>query len=261
MQSKHTVESTTIWRADDPNYPGVPQPPPEVVARSTSRANVDYDTYVLRFSRELRFNTLLMSIAVVMIIGAAVYLSGVALIIIAAVGIGIGLAGVVGFMATDAAHRSYTENLAVSVSETYERPAAASPPQTVRPFVSSANSDGRTTNTGRLSFEPRVWQSLFDLALANAGVIDKENVCRRAGIGRRWYHTDPNSADGYRAFLAELRQLRFIDDRNRLTDLALQWYEQQIPLPLATLPSRTPVDRPTADRPPTDRAQRAGWGE
>lgn len=262
MQSKRTVESATIWRATDPNYPDVPQPPPpEVVARSTSRSTVDYDTYVLRYTGQQRRHTLLFTAGIVGAILSAFYLTGVALIIAAAIAIGLAFTGAVGFVIAANAHGSYTRDLAISTSETYERPPSPPQPQTVRPFVASGNPGRRTTNTGRLQFEPQVWQSLFNLALANGGTVDKENVCRKAGIGRRWYHTDPNSADGYRAFQAELRNIGFIDQRNRLTDTALAWYAAQIPLPLDALPTRTPVDRPTAVRPPSDRDGEGEWGE
>lgn len=265
MQSKklESAVDTSIWRGSDPNYPGVPQPDPNLVAKSTSRATVTYDTYVLQYAARQRGHVLLSSFGVALAIGAAMYLSGPLLVILIAVGVGAFLAGSIGFLIAAGAHDSYTRDLAVSVSETYHhRPEPQPQPATVRPFVASANGDGRTTNTGRLQFEPRVWQALFDLALRNQGVIDKENVCKKAGIGRRWYHTDPNSMDGYRAFQAELKQLGFIDGRNRLTPAALEWYEAQIALPLSVLPARPRNDRPTGDRPATDRANDAsGWGE
>ena len=44
--TQQRVESATIWRATDINYPGVPQPPPDVVTRATSRAVVDYEIFV-----------------------------------------------------------------------------------------------------------------------------------------------------------------------------------------------------------------------
>lgn len=253
--------TTDIWRpSDNPAYPGIPIEPENVVARSTSRATVDYPTYVRGYAARLFWYVFLMVCGAVGVVAAAVYTTGVIMVIAVMIGIGLTMASAVACMAAVGAHDVYTRYLAVSTSETYEPRRAAPPPATVRPFVASSDGDGRTINTGQLNFEPQVWQSLFNLALANGGVVDKENVCRRAGIGRRWYHTDPNSADGYRAFQAELRNIGFIDQRNRLTDTALAWYAAQIPLPLDALPSRTPVDRPTADRPPTDRPNRGKWG-
>ena len=209
----------------------------DLTARSTSRATVDYATYVLRYGARQRGNILLSVFGVVLTTGALIILYCPALVVAVAVGIGLIAAGSVAFVVTLDAHGSYTRDLAVSISETYNRKTAP-PPQTVRPFVASGSS-GRTTNTGRLEFPPQVWQSLFDLALGNGGAVDKENVSRKAGIGRRWYHTDPNSTDGYRAFLAELRGIGFVDERNRLTDRALAWYQEQIALPLSALPLRS----------------------
>ena len=255
MQSKRTVESAVpIWRREDPNYPGVPQPPPEVVARSTSRSTVDYDTYVLRFSRELRLNALLMTVGIVLIIGAMFYLSGIGLITVAAVGVGLGISGFVGYMAADRAHSSYTRDLAVSVSETYERPTPPPQPQTVRPFVASGNGDGRTTNTGRLDFTPEMWRDFFDRALANGGAVNRDDVAKKA-LGRQWYY-----GEGYGKLLEELTRLGFVDARNRLTPAALAWYEQQIPLPLTSIPTRPRVGRTDGRTDGADGAFQGGRG-
>ena len=46
---KRVIESAApIWK-DDINYPGVPADPP-VAARTTSRATVTYETYVLQYA-------------------------------------------------------------------------------------------------------------------------------------------------------------------------------------------------------------------
>lgn len=256
MQSKRTVESATIWRANDPNYPGVPQPPGDVVTRATTRATVDYETYVNAYAAQQRGHVLLLTAGVVIGIGAAFYLSPPWLIIAAALGIGMTAAGVVGFGVAMDAHHSYTRNLAVSVSETYERPAVAPPPATVRPYVASANGDGRTTNTGRLNFSPEVWRDLFDRALARGGVITRDEVAKPAGVGRAWYH-----GEGWGRFLEELTRLGFIDARNRLTPAALQWYADAIPLPLTAIPVRSRIERTNGERTANERHQEEGWGE
>lgn len=260
---KHRYQSIAQAPArlrDDPNYPGVPQSPNGAMLTKTQhRATVDYDTYVLRYAAAQRGNTLLVVAGITLAVAAAVFLSDAALVLAIMAGLGSAAAGSVGLLTAASAHAQYRE-MAVGVTETYTQPR---PPKdaTVRPFVASRDNDGRTTNTGRLQFAPQVWQALFDLALAGGGAIDRDNVAKRAGVGRRWYHTDPNSADGYRAFLAELRQLRFIDKRNRLTDMALRWYQEQIALPLAALPLRSRPDRPTGDRPRATEDDPAGWGE
>ena len=247
------VASPTPLYRTDPAYPGVPLAEPgEVAARTTSRATVDYDTFVLRYAARQRGHVLLATAGVILILGAGIYLpDGPAIIVLIALGIGAIMAGGVGFFIAAGAHDTYTQHLAVSVSETYHtRPAA--PPATVRPFVVSANGDGRTTNTGRLDFTPQVWQALFDRALANGGFINRDDVAKRV-LPRRWYY-----GEGYGQLLEELTRLKFIDARNRLTPAALAWYEQQIPLPLAALPTR-PRNGRTDER--TDGADGAEWGE
>ena len=250
-----TIEAdATLWPADNPNYPGVPQRP-DIIARSTSRATVDYETYVLAYAAQQRGHVLLMTAGIVLIIGAAFYLSPPWLIIAAALGLGLTFGGAAGFTTAWDAHRSYTRDLAVSISETYERPAPRPQPATVRPFVPSGN-NAATTNTGRLNFTPQVWRDLFDLALENSGVITRDRV-QRAGVGRRWYH-----GEGWDRLKEELTRLGFIDSRNRLTPAARAWYANAIPLPLAALPTRSHLERTNGERTANERpADAAGWGE
>lgn len=260
MQSNRRLQSAidtdgAIWRGRDPNYPGVPQPP-EVLARSTSRATVDYETYVLAYAAQQRGHALLLTAGVVVVIGAAFYLSPPWLIIAVAVGLGLAFGGATGYGTARDAHRSYTRHLAVSVSETYERAQPAPPPATVRPFVESSGNGQRTTNTGRLNFPPDVWRSLFDLALANGGMVNRDAVAKRAGIGRQWYY-----GEGYGRLLEELTRLGFLDNRNRLTPAALQWYAEEIPLPLAALPARPRNGRTDGGRTGAAGANGTEWGE
>ena len=262
MQSKRTVESSVpIWRADNPNYPGIPQEPPappDVLTRAVSRATVEYETYVLAYAAQQRGHVLLLVAGVVIAIGAGVYLTGHWLIILAAIGIGMALAGSVAMFIAADAHASYTRDLAVSVSETYEpRQKPAPPPATVRPFVASANTSSHTTSTGRLDFAPEVWRSLFDRALANGGVVNRDDVAKPSRVGREWYH-----GDGYGRFLEELTRLGFIDGRNRLTPAALAWYAEAIPLPLTSIPVRSRNER-TNERTNANERGRAApeWGE
>lgn len=227
----------------------------DLTARSTSRATVDYDTYVLRYAARQRGHVLLAVVGLVVTIGAAVYLSGAWLIMAAAVGIGLSAAGCAGFLVTADAHATYTRHLAVSVSETYSRPAPRPQPETVRPFVASANGDGRTTNTGPLAFSPQVWRDLFDRALANGGAVVRDDA-QRAGVGRRWYH-----GEGWGQFQAELTRLGFIDGRNRLTPAALSWYDQQIALPLDAFPVRSRNARTNGERTTANGVYAVGVGE
>lgn len=252
------IQSTAavpLWRPrDDPNYPGA-LVDENLTAKTTSRATVTYETYVLQYAARQRGHVLLVSGGTVLTLGAGIYLNGPALVLLAALGVGLALAGIVGFLIAADAHASYTRDLAVSVSETYNRRPPA-PPATVRPFVTSSNSDGRTTNTGRLNFEPGVWQSLFNLALANGGCIVRDTVVKPARVGRDWYH-----GEGYGRLLEELTRLGFIDGRNRLTPAALSWYEQQIALPLDAIPGRSHNERTNGERTAVNGRDLSEWGD
>lgn len=253
-QRYESAMDVPLVRRDDINYPGVIMP---VTSRAQQRTTVDYDTYVLRYAAAMRLN------AVLFFAGAALFFAGVVwtsipvTYFVAAVALGPMAGGAFGLWSTMTAHQEYRD-MAVTITETYAAPPPAPKPVTVRPFVTSANGDGRTTNTGRLQFAPIVWQRLFELALKNEGAISKDGVAKPSGIGRRWYHSDPNSQDGFQSFLGELRQIGFIDERNRLTAAALDWYEKQIALPLSPLSMRPDNDRPTG---PTDRPTggAGGW--
>ena len=261
MQSTERVESAvntgTIWRATDPNYPGVPQPPPELLAKSTSRANVEYEIYVLAYAAQQRGHVLMLSAGVVIVIGAAYYLSPPWLVIAAAIGIGMVLAGAAGFAIAAAAHARYSE-IATSVSETYDRTPRREPtPDTVRPLVVAPGSRANQMSTGRLNFPPDTWQRLFDRALANGGMVNRDDVAKKA-LTRQWYY-----GEGYGRLLEELTRIGFIDPRNRLTPAALAWYAENIPLPLAALPARPRNGRTDGGRTGADdTAEPVGeWGE
>ncbi len=228
---------------DNINYPGVPlQPgdePPPIAARTTSRAIVQYEIYVLQYSGRQFRHTFIMAFGIVLALIAILYLDGHPQQIAIAIAIAFVLAAAVGYLTTANAHATFTRDLAVATSETWHPRPAAPPPATVRPFVPSTNPDGhtRTTNTGRLDFTPQVWQSFFNRALANGGFINRDDVAKRA-LPRRWYY-----GEGYGQLLEELTRLEFIDGRNRLTLTALDWYEKQIPLPLAAFPARPRTGR------------------
>lgn len=221
--------------------------------KRTNAKTVTYEEFVNRFARRQAGYVALVFFGAFVAVGAAVYLRGDAVLWLMALGAGLASFGAAGFLFNWHAHNEYLDNgFGVTTTETYQPRPAAPEPTTVRPFVASANSDGRTTNTGRLDFEPRVWRDLFDRALNNGGVINRDDVAKRV-LPRRWYY-----GEGYGQLLEELTRLKFIDARNRLTPAALAWYEQQIPLPLAALPTR-PRNGRTDER--TDGADGAEWGE
>ena len=247
-----------IWRATDPFYPAVPQEPP-VVLRQSNRAIVAYEIYVLDYGARQRSNMLLAGLGIVLVVVAGAYLSGLWLVVVAILG-GVGiLAGLGSLWITAEAHDQYRNELAVSVSETYEQPHAAPPPATVRPFVAATEEGGRATRAGRFDFTPAVWQALFSRALQNGGVLTRDTVVKPSGVGREHYH------EGYERFIGELTRLGFVDERKRLTAAALAWYAEVIPLPLPPFASRTRSERTNGERTANERPEYASgageWGE
>lgn len=225
---------------DDPNYPGAPVEP-ATVARSTVRSQVDYDTFVNGYARRISGYTGMVFAGVAGIAGAVIAPVDYGTLLIIA-GLGAIGAGGAGLLASWQSHNQWQANgYGVSMTETYA-PRHDDPPANVRPFVPSANPS--TISTGRLTFAPTVWQSLLDMALGNGGMLTRD-IAMRAGVGREWYNTDPNAPGGYQALLHELRRLRFIDHRNRVTPEMLAWYAASFPaLPLAAIGTRPAYDRP-----------------
>ena len=241
---------------DDPNYPGA-LPEISIAARSTVRSSVDYDTFVNGYARKISRYTGMVFAGVAGIMAVIMTVDADWSVVLLAAGMGLVGAGGAGLLASWHSHEQWQNNgYGVSMTETYAPPPA--PAASVRPFVASTN--GKAITTGRLVLSPAVWQSLFNSALSNGGQVTRDGV-QASGIERRWYHTDPNAPDGYRALLAELRQLQFVDHRNRLTDIALAWYGEQFPaLPLAAL-SRSVAGRSDYARPAEDTAAGVGGVE
>lgn len=240
------------------HHPTPDDPPPaDVLARTFARSHDTHDEYVVRYTARQRGHVLLTATGLALGVVAALHLAGLAQHLLIALGAILTITGGVSYFVMSSAHRTYTQYLAVSVSETYERPTPPSPqPVTIRPFVASANGDGRTTNTGRLDFPPTVWRDLFDRALAKGGAVTRDDA-RAAGVGRRWYYGET----AWKGFLEELTRLGFVDGRNRITPAAREWYAAQIPLPLAAIPSRPrPSVRPSAPS-AGERDNEEGWGE
>jgi hypothetical protein len=249
-----------IWRGVDPAYPGVPQPPP-VIAQQSNRTTVDYRDYVFSSGTRQFLYVFIAFAGLSLAIGATIRGSGGGQVAGIVIGLGLFVSGMVGFVVTRDAHNTYTRYLAHSTSFTYAQPQAAPPPATVRPFVVADEHRPRRTSTGRLDFTPQVWKALFDRALDNDGIVNRDDVAKKCGIGRQWYY-----GGGYGQFLGELTRLGFIDSRNRLTAKALQWYADTIPLPLAAIATRPPIGRTdggrTADgREYDDDDDAEEWGE
>lgn len=254
-QRFHAAYTPPAARRDDINYPGaggIPGDGGDMTQRQTSRATVDYDTYVLQYAARQRGHVLMAASGIVAAIGAAIYLDGTALVLVAAGAVGFTVAGLAGFAVAADAHAGYTRDLAVSVSETWERRPTPPAPKSPRVFVPSENP--RTIRTGRLTFAPTVWQSLLDNALGNGGIVTRDGA-KGAGVGRDWYH-----AAGYGNLLIELNRLGFIDERNRATDRWLTWYDEQYPaLPLAAFPQKRAQERTNGER--TGANDVLEWGE
>lgn len=223
--------------------------------KRTNALAVTYEEFVSRFARRQAGYVFTLVFGLFVTVGGVIYLTGPTAVWITATGAGIAAAGAAGFLFNWSAHNEYLDNgYGVTTTETYQ-PRPSAPLETVRPFVASANSDGRTTNTGRLNFPSAVWRDLFDRALSNGGVITRDGA-QSARVGRDWYH-----GAGWGALQEELTRLGFIDARNRITPAALEWYAAQIPLPLAALPGRSHIARTNGANERTNGVEMGEWGE
>ncbi len=186
----YNASPAPLWR-DSVNYPAAP-PEPAAVAKSTVKSQVDYPTFVNGYARRVAWYTFSSFAGVAAVVGSIIRVDAEWGILLIIVGFGMIAAGGAGVLATWSSHEQWQNNgYGVSTTETYA-PRKVAPPETVRPFVSSNNGTGKTTNTGRLKFAPTVWQSLIDMALANGGTLTRD-IAMKANVGREWYNTDPNA--------------------------------------------------------------------
>lgn len=239
----HAAYTPPATRQDDINYPGAVG---DMQQRQTSRATVTYDTYVLDYAARQRANVLMSAAGIAAGVGAAIYLDGGLMVFVIVAAVGLTVAGLAGFVVCADAHASYTRDLAVSVSETWNVKPAARPVERARAFVPSSNP--HTIRASRLVFAPVVWQSLLDAAERNGALT--RDLAKAAGVGRQWYNTDPAAPDGWTALREELQRLGFIDAQNRPTTQWSSWYDAQFPaLPRGRSGQNRAYDRPTGDRP------------
>ena len=247
----YTTAPAPLWR-DSVNYPDAP-PEPAAVAKSTVKSQVDYPTFVNGYARRVAWYTFSSFAGVAAVVGSIIRVDAEWGILLIIVGFGMIAAGGAGGLATWSSHEQWQNNgYGVSTTETYA-PRKVAPPDTVRPFVATAN-NSKSISTGRLRFAPAVWQSLLDMALANDGYITRD-IAMKAGVGREWYNTHPDTPGGFQSLVMELRRLRFIDHRNRITDVMLSWYAETYPaLPLTAIATRPAHARPPdgADDAPGD---------
>lgn len=238
-----------LWKSDI-NYPGAPPEP--VASRAKGGAKVPYDAFVLQYQSTQRLNAALVAFGIAGAIGAMFYAPVPFVYVAVAVCLALGVGGLAGYAAAWTSHARYCD-MATSYTETYAQPPPKAQPVTVRPFVASRSTSGKTTNTGRLDFTPEVWQSFFNLALRK-GTVNRDDVAKPSGMGREWYH-----GAGYGVLLSELTRLGFIDGDKALTPAALNWYHAQIALPLAAVRSRSHTG--TNERPNDSDRTEGGQGE
>ena len=220
-QSKNTYQA--VWRATNPNYPGVPQPPddPPIVAKtSTSSRGVDYDGYVLTYTARQRNHAFMVAAGVTLGTAAAFYLTGTWLILAAVLAIGLIIAGGTAFLIMAQAHAAYTQ-LLVSHTVTYADPRPV-PVADVRPVMPTVDN---TIRRGRFALPADQWLRLFDAAHANNGRLTRDNIVKAKALPRDLYH-----GDAFQNTLDELKRLGIIDDNNRVT-AAGSAFEHEIRFP------------------------------
>lgn len=206
----------TVYTPSDPNYPvslGIPldpaPPPARPLARATARPSANFSEYVLLYGKAQRHNLIVMTAGMVGIVGALWYLSGGALIIAAAVAVGLTLGGAGSFLVTGAAHSAYTRHLSTTTTQTYTDPPPAGP--AVRPFVASRNAGAttaRTVRAGRFQLPSTTWAALFEAASANDGRLTRDAATKALprALYRDWAGT-----------MGELQRLGIVDGDGRVT--------------------------------------------
>jgi len=185
------------------------------LTRATQRPAADFHEYVIAYSRGQRWNVFLTFAGVALAIGAGMYLHGAALIIAAALGLGLTGGGAGGLLIAAGAHASYTRHLGVTTTRTYaEQPPAGAP---VRPFVPSTNP--ATVRAGRFQLPAATWAALFNAAEANDGRLTRDaaaKVLPRA-MYRDWQST-----------VNELQRLGMFDGDGRVTPAGLLFAQRDL---------------------------------
>ena len=189
-------------------------------ASTKTRPTVTYREFVIEYTSLQRRNALAVAAGVTLVTGAAMRLDGYALLLVAALGLGLILSGLTGLLVAAAAHADYSRRLGVTTSTTYNQPEEARP---VRAFIASQN--GRASSTvraGRYSLDRAVWVALFETR------NEDDRLTRDAAVKvlpraryRDWQTT-----------LGELGRLGLVDSSGRITATGWQWYNEAVmPLP------------------------------
>lgn len=189
-------------------------------ASTKTRPSVTYREFVIEYTHLQRRNALAVTAGVTLIVGAAIRLDGYALLVVAALGLGLFLSGLTGLLVAAAAHADYSRRLGLTTSTTYNEPAA---PRPVRAFVASQNgATSSTVRAGRYSLDRSVWVALFETRNAD------DRLTRDAAVKvlPRAMYRDWSST------LGELGRLGLVDEDGRITATGWQWYNETVtPLP------------------------------
>lgn len=195
------------------SYETLPTAPPPL--RTSTRAAVSFDAFVLSYTREQRKNVLLAFGGIATIAGAIMRTGGTAQVVLCAFGLGMAAAGLVALALAADAHAAYTKLLSLSTTTTYATPATASPG--VRAFVPSSNGT-QTIRAGKFKLERAQWVKLFQTA-TEGGKLTRDNAMKALprDLYRDWQST-----------LAELARLGIVDDNGIITPAGWAWYADAV---------------------------------
>lgn len=195
------------------SYESLPTAPPPL--RTSTRAAVSFDAFVLSYTREQRKNVLLAFGGIALCVGAIMYTEGTARVILCAFGLGLAAAGLAALALAADAHAAYTKLLSLSTVTTYAPPAAASPG--MRAFVPSSNGS-QTIRAGKFKLERAQWVKLFQTA-SEGGKLTRDAAVKALprDLYRDWQST-----------LAELARLGIVDDSGIITPAGWAWYADAV---------------------------------
>jgi phosphate/sulfate permease len=220
-----TATATPSLLREDPNYPGIPQPPAGVLTRATTRATVDYPTYVLDYAWRMSMYGAMIGLGLAILSLAAFYLRPPMSYVVGTLALAPGLGGLLGALSARSSHRAFTENLAHAVSETYGpqqvEPVAAQ--QTDRPFVPSGDRP-RTILVGSHRLTPSRLAGLFQAAEADDGRVKRDLAVHF--LPRDMYRD-------WQATVGELQRLGFVDADARPTRAGWAYVRGESPPPPA----------------------------
>lgn len=192
-----------------------PSPP---VARQSSRANVDFNSFVFTFAGKVARYVFLIFTGAGLIAGAGITLEGAAAVMLVAGGLGLVGAGLAGAAAATSAHGAYSRHLAISSTTVYQEPKPE--PAAVRPFVPSRNGQqhGMSIRVGRFKLPLALFESTNrDGRLTRDGAI-------RAGLSRELYRD-------WQSTLGELARLGIVDGDGKITPQGWELYRDYSPYP------------------------------